>query len=150
MDSSMPCVRAASGPRDLPMPSTLADADFSNGCTQPAGPAQREYTAGGCPSYGLLSLNEVPLIVAGEIRPGWRLVAPISITVRADGDGWFVADTDSYAVHGTGQRPSDAVADLLVCLIEYYELIETSARTGNAFDQGELRRLRMTLQPTPI
>jgi hypothetical protein len=88
--------------------------------------------------------------VAGDVQPGWRLVTPMAVTVRPDGDGWFVADADRYAVHGTGQSAGEAVADLLICLTEYYELVEESAKQGNPFDQEELRRLRKTLQPTAI
>ena len=95
-----------------------------------------------------MSVGELSLILAGEVQDGWRLVSPLSVTIGPDDDGWFVADTDRYAVHGTGESAREALLDLLGCLIEYYELVEESAKAGDPYDQSELTRLRETLQPT--
>ena len=130
------------------MACTLADTALIDWSGRSGSCSRSRRVASGCSSRGSFSMLEVPLIVAGEVRPGWRLIAPLPVTVRADGDGWFVADTDSYAVHGTGRSASEAVADLLICLTEYYGLVEESAKRGNPFDREELRRLRQALQPT--
>jgi len=42
----------------------------------------------------------------------------------------------------------EALADLRVCLAEYYELVEEGAQAGNPYDAAELRRLQVYITTT--
>ena len=64
--------------------------------------------------------------LVGRIAAGWRLTSPITVTVERDENGGFLASEMVTTVYGYGQSGPSAIADYILSLIEYYEIVQAS------------------------
>jgi hypothetical protein len=87
----------------------------------------------------VLAVNHSPItyVLQGEIKPGWTIVRPMLLTVERDEYGDFVYSDDRFNVYGEGPTQSSALADYVVSLVEYYDLLAAGAGadpcTGSVF-----------------
>ena len=79
------------------------------------------------PSVGLESVPEQDMILIGQIAPGWRVIRPLLVAVERDESGVFVVSDDVTSVYGEGPTQSEAYADYVASLIDYYEMLERDA-----------------------
>ena len=84
--------------------------------------------------------QETTTLPAGMIAPSWELTHPLTLTVSADEDGWFVVSDDVFHVYGDGETLDNARQDYIVSLIDYYRLVERDALGGEDSDRCEFER----------
>jgi hypothetical protein len=68
------------------------------------------------------------LQVAGKLAPGWTMTRALNIIVEPAEDGSFIVSDDVLLVYGHGPNMKSALQDYQTSLIEYYEIIERSAK----------------------
>jgi len=85
----------------------------------------------------------VQVFLEGEIVPGWRIRAPLVLTVERDENNHIISDA-LFDVYGIGATQEIALEDYIESLIEYYEIL---ARHDDAPTAAQLKRLRTYLQP---
>ena len=64
----------------------------------------------------------------GKVAPGWIIQKPLEIRIECDEFGDYVVSDSQFAVYGVGADRSTAIADYIVSLVEYFELIEIESR----------------------
>lgn len=92
------------------------------------------------PKYGF----PLPLLTSSHLRA----ISPVQVTLSREDDGWYVLEADDGTVYGDGATIAEAIRDFRECFVEYLELVESSARSGNPFDAAELLRLGQYLVRT--
>ena len=78
--------------------------------------------------------------LSGQVIHGYVLARPLSVWVEQDEEGMFLASDSVTTVYGYGDTGQDAVADYVVSLVEYYELLEESESLTTVSALDSLRR----------
>lgn len=73
-------------------------------------------------SLGLPTSQHIGL--SGTIKPGWKIIRPLMLTIEQDKNGYYIVSDDDFFVYGYGKTQSLAHQDYIVSLIEYYQLVE--------------------------
>ena len=74
-----------------------------------------------------VNLSPITHLLQGEIKPGWTVVKPLLLIVERDEYGDFVFSDDKFNIYGEGPTQSSALADYIVSLVEYYDLLAARA-----------------------
>ena len=78
--------------------------------------------------------SSITYLLQGEIKPGWTVVKPLLLTVERDEHGDFVYSDDRFNIYGEGPTQSSALADYIVSLVEYYDLLAARADADQCTD----------------
>jgi hypothetical protein len=110
-----------------------------------------QYELPHCQTVGSRSVSGYQSVLTGALRdfaPGlqadWRFQRPLVVDIQRDEQGAYLISDDDFLVYGVGTTMHDAYRDFVVSLVEYYELV---AASDDPYDQAELRRLQVYVQP---
>ena len=84
------------------------------------------------------------LLLVGEIAPSWILIRPLLVEVEQDEDGSYIMSDVTFGVYGHGNTVIEAKQDLIITLIDYYELLAERAEQ-EPLTYIQFRRLRLYL-----
>jgi hypothetical protein len=80
--------------------------------------------------FGLFREKAQPVFIQNLRNPAYKLTQPIPITIEYDGEQ-HIASYDDVELFGSGEFREDAITELCVALIDYYEtLVENRDRLG--------------------
>jgi len=85
-----------------------------------------------------------PLWSVGTPERSFRTVKPIAVRVYFD-DGLFFAETDTLLLYGAGNSPDEAVVDLGLHIIHFYQYYKSVAWSQVTGDAMRLKKLYETL-----
>ena len=94
------------------------------------------------PGTGLYSPIQISLF--GLVRPDWRIIQPLLITIERGDDDSFIASDDVFAMYGLGDDISEAIQDYISVLTEYYEVLSSHSDEPSI---SLFQRLQGYLQP---
>ena len=115
------------GDRPESTPSARAAVVVNRAAAAHSGRAYYNVSARGASTVIVVNHAPITYVLHGEIRPGWTVVKPLLLTVERDEYGDFVYSDDTFNNYGEGPTQSSALADYVVSLVEYYELLEARA-----------------------
>ena len=100
-------------------------------------------------NLGVTMAPEVTVSLSGSIAPGWVLSRPLGVTIEQDVDGSWVASDGVFAVYGDGATRREAIQDLVLSLLDYYE--QVLARADSTPENRTMwQRLRQYLSPVTV
>jgi hypothetical protein len=67
-------------------------------------------------------------LLYGNLTEGYSLIAPLKVRLELEDDGSCIVSDDLFAVYGQGPTSETAIADYVTSLIEYFDLMEISAK----------------------
>jgi hypothetical protein len=82
----------------------------------------------------------------GDLPNGLFIVQPLQINIELEEDQSYVISDDIFLVYGNGGDLSSAIADYLLSLTEYYQIVEHNANL-NQFDNKQFTFLKTYVQP---
>ncbi len=88
-----------------------------------------------------IPLTRIEFKVKGEIRPGWKVVQELPLTLEFDDDGTYTVSDETFWLYGAGNTFRDAKQDYITNLVHYYQVLSESAT-----DDPETQRLFAYLQ----
>ena len=101
---------------------TFGGTDFRFWLSQPTAKQDvRSYT----PSHSKLDRGYV-VTLSSLMMPSYMLVRPLTIAVEQDEEGMFLASDSVTTVYGYDDTGTEALADYMLSLVEYYDLLEES------------------------
>lgn len=82
----------------------------------------------------------VPLL--GDVTQGLRVIQRLVVLVEQDDDGSYVVSDDLFLMYGNGETREAALDDYVTSLIEYYDILDTDAASGDPMSAAQFRHLR--------
>lgn len=77
----------------------------------------------------------------GSYAPGWVIQQRLPVNFTPDEDGSFIVSDEIFPVYGTGETPSEAMADYITSLLELYGMVERDVRNRVPDTEDEFARL---------
>lgn len=91
------------------------------------------------------SVRKANVILLGPLDSHYQLVAPLSVSVEIDEEGWYIVSDDLFSQYGDGPTQQQAEDDFRSTLAEYLELVTELAAVSTA-QAHELHRLQRYIQ----
>jgi predicted RNase H-like HicB family nuclease len=93
------------------------------------------------PGFSKSDIYLFDLVIGGQLR----ISKPLPIGIELSGD-LYVAYDRVFGVHGDGDSESDALEDLKISLLDYYQILKQDTQRDD-FDKRRFEYLRTYLSP---